>query len=423
MINTASVSMWGQKVGVVVWQAELKYALFEYYPSFIKLGLDVSPFKMPISSPRVFSFPGLVGSSFNGLPGLLSDSLPDKFGNTLINRWLSSQGRPADSLNPVEMLCFIGSRSMGALEFKPAIPLLKDKNSTIEMDAMVALVNQVLQNRGKFKTSMKKGKDGLLDIIRIGTSAGGARAKAIIAYNPSTGKVRSGAIAAPKGFKHYLLKFDGVEDKQIGVSKGYGRIEMAYHLMAKEAGIDMMPCQLLEENGRAHFMTERFDRKGSSKIHVQTFSALQHYDYNNVTDFSYESLFLTLQNLTPRSEGVQLFRRMIFNVIARNCDDHAKNFSFLMDRSGKWKLSPAYDVSYSYKPGSKWVSRQSLSVNGKKETITDNDFLEVADQFKIKGAKTIVASIKSAVSRWPEFAKITNVKPLMRKEVEQNLVL
>jgi serine/threonine-protein kinase HipA len=390
MINSAFINLWGERVGAIAWDADKGVADFEFEPAFLRKDWDIAPLKMPLSAAngRIFSFPELRESqTFKGLPGLLADVLPDRYGNTLINAWLARVGRPADSMNPVEMLCFIGQRGMGALEFEPVEPKGKNTSTKLEMDSLVEISEAILSGRKDFHTDLSKDEEkGLLDILKIGTSAGGARAKAVIAYNPKTGEVRSGQAEAPKGFTQWLIKFDGVHDAQFGTSRDYGRVEMAYHLMAVACGIEMTECRLLEEHGRAHFMTRRFDRiPDEGKVHVQTFCAMQHFDFNNVGSYSYEQLFQTMRTLRldyPQAE--QVYRRMVFNVLARNCDDHTKNFAFMMDKNGQWALAPAYDICHAYRPDSPWVSQQSLSVNGKRRNIDRKDLLEVAKQMTIK---------------------------------------
>ncbi len=302
MINSAFINLWNERVGAIAWDADKGVANFEFEPSFLRSGLDIAPLKMPISAAngRIFSFPDLRDSqTFKGLPGLLADVLPDRYGNTLINAWLARVGRPADSMNPVEMLCFIGQRGMGALEFEPVEPKGKNTSTKLEVDSLVEISEAILSGRKDFQTDLSKDEEkGLLDILKIGTSAGGARAKAVIAYNPKTGEVRSGQAEAPKGFTQWLIKFDGVHDAQFGTSRDYGRVEMAYHLMAVACGIEMTECRLLEEHGRAHFMTRRFDRiPDQGKVHVQTFCAIQHFDFNQVGYYSYEQLFQTMRTL------------------------------------------------------------------------------------------------------------------------------
>jgi serine/threonine-protein kinase HipA len=427
-MNTAYVNLWNNLVGAVAWNSERGTATFQFEPSFITGDLDLAPLKIPLREVRgqPVNFPELRSTfAFKGLPGLLADSLPDRYGNALMNTWLAKNGRPSDSLNPVEMLCFIGKRGIGALEFEPAIPKGPDKSTSVEIGSLVQIANEILSGRQNFTTDLSNNEEkALLDILKIGTSAGGARAKAVVAYNPVTNEVRSGQVSAPKGFAHWLIKFDGVADSQFGVTNGYGRVEMAYHLMAKAAEIEMTECRLFEEGGRAHFMTRRFDRDpGKGKIHMQSFCAMQHYDFTDVTAFSYEQLFETMRMLgLPYPEAEQLFRRMVFNVIARNCDDHTKNFAFLMDKTGTWRLSPAFDICYAFRPGSTWVSQQSLSVNGKRKDITSHDFLSVAKNMNIKKADKIVTRINETVRRWSEFAEETRVKPDLRDAINKTLI-
>ena len=427
-METAYVNIWGKRVGAIAWDSSTATGAFEFEPSFIRNGWDLSPLIMPLkeASERIFSFPELRNSeAFKGLPGLIADSLPDRYGNEIINNWLSRRGRPSNSLNPIEMLCFIGKRGMGALEFEPNEPGISDRSVKIEIDELIKMANDILTGRQDFTTNISENEEkALLDILKISTSAGGARAKAVIAYNPVTGEVRSGQLLAPKGFTHWLIKFDGVADSQFGASSGYGRVEMAYYHMAKEAGIEMTECRLLEENGRAHFMTRRFDREqGKDKIHMQSFCAMQHYDFNKVNSYSYEQLFETMRLLSlPYTAADQLFRRMVFNVTARNCDDHTKNFAFTLEKDGKWKLSPAFDVCHSYRPGSVWVSQQSLSVNGKRQMITRDDFFTVAKQMNIKKASNIVDQVNEAVKKWSGYAEEVSVDSKLRESIDKTLI-
>ncbi|MFI5136220.1 MAG: type II toxin-antitoxin system HipA family toxin [Sphingobacteriales bacterium] len=410
MITTAFINLWNQRVGAIAWNIETGVADFEFEPSFTRTELDIAPIKMPVSNAagRIFSFNELRGNAtFKGLPGLLADVLPDKFGNTLINTWLARTGRPENSMNPIEMLCFIGHRGMGALEFEPVVPKVKDNATKIEVDSLISIAESILTGKQNFHANLPENEEkALLDILKIGTSAGGARAKALIAYNEKTGEVRSGQAEAPKGFTQWLMKLDGVHDAQFGTSGEYGRVEMAYHLMAVDCEIEMTECRLLEENGRAHFMTRRFDRiPGKGKLHMQSFCAMQHFDFNDVGTYSYEQLFQTMRTLRlDYPQAVQMYRRMVFNVIARNCDDHTKNFAFTMDKTGQWKLAPAYDVCHAYRPDSHWVSQQSLSVNGKRHGITLSDLMEVARQMNIKKAGNIINQISTALDNWPVYA-------------------
>lgn len=429
MITTAFVHLWDTRVGAIAWDADKGYGFFEFDPAFNKHGWNVAPVKMPVDSlpGKIFSFPELRDSfAFRGLPGLLSDVLPDKYGNALINTWLSTNGRPENSLNPVELLCFIGKRGMGALEFEPAEPKEKKGAEKVELDQLVYVAQEILSGREKFKGELSAQESrALTDILKIGTSAGGARAKAVIAYNPDTNEVRSGQADAPPGYTQWLLKFDGVTDSQFGATFGYGRVEMAYHLMAKDAGIEMMECRLLEENGRAHFMTRRFDRPGGNKkIHFQSFCGMMHYDFNDVHSYSYEQLFETMRRLIlPYTDAEQLFRRMVFNVMARNCDDHTKNFAFTMDSGGTWKLSPAYDVCHAYRPGSPWVSQQSLSVNGKRQGISRADFLAVAKNMNIKRAVTIIEQVATIITDWKKYAEKTGVQAELTSAIGKTLLI
>lgn len=428
MITTAYINIWKHRAGAIAWDDSTGVGSFEFEPSFLKNNLDLAPLKMPvnISSGRIFSFPELrTNNSFRGLPGLLADMLPDRYGNALINAWLARHGRPQNSMNPVEILCFIGKRGMGAMEIEPAFPKGSNIAGKVEIDDLVRIAEDILSGRKEFSASLPEDEEkAMSDILKMGTSPAGARAKVLIAFNPATGEVRSGQADAPRGFSHWLLKFDGVTDTQFGPGNGYGRVEMAYHLMAKDAGLEMTECRLLEENGRAHFMTQRFDRKpGNRKVHMQSFFAMQHLDFNDINSFAYEQLFETMRALgLPYPQAEQLFRRMVFNVLARNCDDHTKNFAFLMTEDGKWRLSPAFDICHSYRPGSIWVSHQSLSLNGKRQNISRNDFLSVAKQMNIKKAPSIVSDINKIVSNWLEYAEQTKVTPDLRDSIDKTLV-
>jgi serine/threonine-protein kinase HipA len=426
-MNTAFVKIWGELVGAVAWDERTAIAAFEYDADFKKRNWDLSPLKMPIQSAKaIFSFPELKPDrnspfdTYKGMPGLLADMLPDTYGNQLINMWLSQNGREPDSMNPVEMLCFIGTRGMGAMEFEPAVLKEGKRTFSIEMDSLVDIAKKMLSQKSSFKTNLKKEEEqAITEILKIGTSAGGARPKAVIAYNEKTGEVRSGQTSAPKGFEHWLLKLDGVSDVQLGASTGYGKVEMAYYNMAIACGVDMMPSRLLEENGRAHFMTKRFDRDdGDIKHHIQTLCAIQHYDYNAVTSFSYEQLFQTMRELKlSYPEAEQMFRRMVFNVISRNCDDHTKNFAFRLKKNAPWELAPAYDVCHAYKPNHQWVSQHALSVNGKRKGISKNDLLVVGKSIKCKHAAAIIDEIEATVMNWKKFAKEVGVSSKLSEAI------
>lgn len=426
MIQTAYVNIWNQRVGAVAWDEQNGTASFEYEPEFVQTGLELSPIMMPTEASRIYRFVDHRNTStFKGLPGLLADVLPDKYGNTLINQWLVKNNRPANSINPVETLCFIGQRAMGALEFEPAMPKDRGQSIRLEMNELIDITSKILSGRQEFLTNLQPEQEKSLQaILKIGTSAGGARAKALIAFNKETQEIRSGQANVPRGFEHYLIKFDGIEDEQYGTSKGYGRVEMAYYKMAVDAGIEMMESELLEENGRAHFMTKRFDRlNGASKVHVQSFCAMRHYDFNDISLYAYEDLFETMRLLVlPYPQAEQLYRRMVFNVIAKNCDDHTKNFAFTMDQSGEWSLSPAFDVCYAYRPSSSWVSQHCLSVNGKRKNIEKADLLEVARKMNIKSANEIIDQIDQDISRWKDYANDQKVDPELRDAIQVTFV-
>jgi serine/threonine-protein kinase HipA len=381
----------------------------------------------------VFSFGNLRDETFKGLPGLLADCLPDRFGDTLLNAWLRGQKRDAGSANPVEKLCYLGHRGMGALEFEPSHGELEASSEALQIDELVRVARDVMTEKEAFKTSRKKGppsqgyggrseQEALLDIIQVGTSAGGARAKAIVAYNHKTGEVRSGQIDGLEGFSYCLIKFDGVTNAALGDPKGYGRIEYAYHLMAVACGISMMPCTLLEEHGRAHFLTQRFDRVQHAKtgethrLHMATLCGIAHLDFNDPLRYSYEDAFAVMRLLgLPYPDAMEMFRRMCFNVVARNLDDHTKNTSFLMDPQGTWHLSPAYDITFAYDPKNMWLRQHQMSINGKRLDITRADLLAVAKEMNIKKADAIIDEVKAGVKTWATCAKKAEVNA---KQVE-----
>ncbi len=431
-MNTAIVNIWGKMAGAVAWDEKSEWASFEYDPAFKRLGWELSPLKMPLSpEQRIYSFPELrkeTGSSFDtfkGLPGLLADMLPDRYGNELINLWLAQQGRPENSMNSVEMLCFIGKRGMGALEIEPTILKQNVNTFSVEINSLVEIASKMLSKKEPFVANLKSDEEkAMREILKIGTSAGGARPKAVIAYNEKTGEVRSGQTRAPEGFKHWLLKLDGVSEVQLGATHGYGRVEYAYYLMALDCGIEMMPCRLLEENGRAHFMTRRFDREGSyTKHHIQTFFAMKHFDYNRVNSYSYEQLFQTMRELKlTYAEAEQMFRRMVFNVIARNCDDHSKNFSFILKQGDRWRLAPAYDLCHAYRPGSEWVSRHALSVNGKRENITREDLIVIGRSIRNKKAEEIIDQVNDTVHNWNYYADKAGVDKDKKVSIDKTLI-
>ncbi|MDH3884320.1 MAG: type II toxin-antitoxin system HipA family toxin [Desulfobacterales bacterium] len=410
-LPVAKVNLWGDPVGAVAWDDDRGFATFEYDPSFLRKQLEIAPLTMPLNS-QIYSFPELNDKTFYGLPGLLADSLPDRYGTRLIEVWLQRQGRSLKDFSPIERLCYMGSRGMGALEFEPALVTSK-KAVRIEVSELVELAGKILSEREDLLVNLSNAESTALDtIIRVGTSAGGARAKAVIAWNPKTKDVRSGQVQAPEGFEYWIIKFDGINDDTLGDPKGYGKIEYAYHLMATAAGIKMTKCRLMKENGRAHFMTRRFDRTNNSdKIHMQSFCALGHYDYKMPGQFGYETAMTTCLQLGLGQPALhQLFRRMVFNIIARNQDDHTRNIAFLMDRDGNWHLAPAFDVMWSYNSKGEWTNRHQMTINGKRDGVEKQDFIELAKQFRIKKPKDIIADVGAAIRRWPDFAKKVGVK-------------
>ena len=416
MSTVAEVLLWGRRIGAVSIEDGQAVASFQYAPEFVGSGIQVAPLTMPLSG-EVFRFPELPLKTFHGLPGLLADSLPDRFGTALIEAWLATQGRHPSDFNAVERLCYTGRRGMGALEFQPITGPRTRTSHTVEVEALVRLASDVLSKRDRLATSFDADKeDALKEILRVGTSAGGARAKAVIAWNRETGEVRSGQVAGRKGFEYWLIKLDGVtgnRDKELEDPQGYGRIEYAYHRMAEAAGIEMNPCELLEEDGRSHFMTKRFDRlDGGDKLHMQTLGALSHLDYNEAGAHSYEQAFLAIRSLDLDMQAVeQQFRRMAFNIGARNQDDHVKNVAFLMDKTGRWRLSPAYDVTYAYNPDGAWTSNHQMSMNGKRDGFTLDDFAACARIASMKRGreKGILDEVRAAIKRWPEFAATAGV--------------
>lgn len=431
MVTTAFVKVWGKVVGAVAWDENEGLARFEYDPDFFRSGWELAPLKMPVSTGGVFMFPELRSSrggeydTFKGLPGLLADILPDKYGNRLLNAWLARNGRPENSMNPVEQLCFIGTRGMGALEFEPAAFMRNNRAFDIEIGDLVETAHKILDQKRAFGTRLAENeKSAMMDILKIGTSAGGARPKAIITYNKESGKVKSGQVEAPDGFEHWIIKLDGVSDEQFGATHGYGRVEMAYYGMALNCGIDMMESRLLEESGRAHFMTRRFDRERSEqKHHIQTLCAMQHFDFNDVNSYSYEQLFQTMRALRlPYPQAEQMFRRVVFNVLARNCDDHTKNFAFRLKEDQAWELAPAYDLCHAYRPDSPWVSRHALSINGKRDGITRDDFLSLAKSMNIKKASRLITLIGEVVGQWRDYAEEAKVDPLLRDSIQDTLL-
>ena len=406
MVDIARVNLYGQPVGSLRWDNNRQTAFFEYADSFIGKGLEPSPILMPVRSGRVYSFSDIGKETFKGLPGMLADSLPDTYGRALFDRWLALTGRTSG--NAVETLCFLGNRCRGALEFEPAMDVPYGKDTSVELDTLVEVASEALAEKEEFGANLEADKKAAIaEIVRLGTSAGGQRAKAIIAYNKETGEVRSGQIDAPAGFDYYLIKLDGVTaEAGFRETQNFGRLEYSFSKLVKECGIEMSECSIIEENGRAHFLTKRFDRQDGEKIHMQTLCGIAHYDYRLPRAYSYEQAFNVMRALRlPYSQAQEMFRRMVFNIVVRNQDDHTKNISFLMDRNGKWCLSPAYDMGYAYNPKGGWTAQHQMSVNGKFDGITRGDLLEFARRNNIKEAAEIIDMITETASRWPEIAK------------------
>ena len=420
MITACEVYLWGTKIGVIYQDNYLSAGRFEYDAKFINSGIELSPFKMPLSK-TIYSFPELIRlDAFHGLPGLFADSLPDKFGNAVIEQWLLNHGRSIGSFSAIERLCYTGKRGMGALEYVPATNLASS-HEDIDITDMVDLASEVLSN--KENTVLDQNKAAVAQLIEIGSSAGGARAKAVISWNSETGKIKSGQVEAGDGFEQWIIKFDGVNrngDHGLVDKKQYSLIEYAYYLMAKDSGIDMMECRILSKDGYKHFMTKRFDRINGKKIHVQTLAALKHLDYNQTGACSYEVYADCARKLGIGREGIkQLYRRMVFNVLSANCDDHVKNFAFIMDRQGKWSLSPAYDLTFAYNPNNKWISEHQMFINGKAHGITESDMVQSGNNMGLNKEYCISAieEIKQVVSNWYKYAMDAGISEERSKEI------
>ena len=425
----AEVFLWGTRIGVVLQEDSNVVAKFNYDENFLKSQIEVSPIVMPLSK-QVYSFPALSKDTFKGLPGMLCDSLPDKFGTKLVERYLSEQGRNIQEFTAVERLCYVGKRGMGALEYVPAKEYFSTPDQSLNLDTLVQLASDILSERES--VHVKGDNQAMEQIIKVGTSAGGARAKAVIAWNEETKDIRSGQVEAGKGYGYWLIKFDGVKNNKDKGDKEdspeYTRIEYAYHRMAIAAGIDMSECRLYEENGNYHFMTKRFDRdsEDGTKIHMQSLGAMAHYDFNEPGVYSYEQAATILYQLgMGQKEIEQLYRRMVFNVIARNQDDHVKNISFLMDKKGKWILAPAYDITYSYDKTNSWLAKHQMRINGKVDNFTMADLRETASRMNIgkRRMEKIVEEVRIAVSNWKDFAESVGVREKMYDEIKNNLYL
>lgn len=424
MVDVAQVNLFGRPLGTFRWDERYQVAEFEYDRSFIGKGVEPSPLMMPVREGRIYSFAGLNRDTFRGLPGMLADSLPDTYGRALFDRWLALMGRTSG--NPIESLCFLGKRCMGALEFEPAINIGNDSIQQFEIDSLVDVARDALKQKASFVTNLEEDKKAAIAaILRLGTSAGGQRAKAIIAYNKVTKEVRSGQVDAPEGFDYYLIKLEGVSaERGFRETENYGRLEYSFYKLARTCGIEMTECSLLEENGRAHFLTKRFDRENGRKVHMQTLCAIAHYDFQLKRGYSYEQAFNVMRALRlPYSAAREMFHRIVFNVAVRNQDDHTKNISFLMGEDGKWRLSPAYDVGYAYNPDGGWTATHQMSVNGKFDGIDRDDLLAFARAEGIKDAAETIDKVADSVAQWPRIAMDCGVPKEMVETIVKNMVL
>ena len=436
VMDTVTVNYQGFEVGAVSFDTSTGIGQFEYHSHFIAKGIELAPLKMPLSK-QVYSFPAIEPEAFKGLPGMVADSLPDDFGNAVLNSWIARQGKSPNDITPIERLRYTGNRGMGALSYSPA-RRQKGLNSSqqVAIESLMEIAQDILNNRENFGTSInsdsKEDVDAMMALMSVGMSAGGARPKAVVAFNDDFTDVRSGQVTVPEGFTHYLLKFDGISEQNasqetFGDPKGYGSMEYSYYQMAKECGIQMMPCHLLNEGRRRHFITQRFDRNGNDRIHIQTLNAMSHISYKRPGEYSYEALFATARELgLSPDEAKQLFRRMVFNVIARNHDDHSKNFAFSMDKDGIWTLAPAYDIAYSYAQGNKWIDVHWMSLNGKRENFERKDlyaFSSVSQVFTRKFIDEVIEQTKESVSQWRSLATINEVPGRLIDKVEANLRL
>ncbi|HEJ9414420.1 TPA: type II toxin-antitoxin system HipA family toxin [Proteus mirabilis] len=435
VMEVITITYQNDVVGAVSFDTEKGLGSFEYDPGFIKKGVELSPIKMPLSN-RIYSFPELDFNTFKGLPGLIADSLPDDFGNAVLNAWVAGQGRSPDDITPLQRLQYTGKRGMGALEYAPATKLRSlNASQQVEIQSLVSIAQEILDSRGNFEVELKQNgqddREAMMSLLSVGMSAGGARPKAILAFNEDFTQVRSGQTKVPSGFTHYLMKFDGVSEhnknqETFGDPLGYGAMEFVYHLMANKCGVDMMPCRILQEGNRRHFITQRFDRIKNNKVHVQTLNGLAHVDYKKPGAFSYAELFSIARQLKLSAvEAEQLFKRMTFNIIARNHDDHSKNFAFILKKD-KWSLAPAYDLAYSYKPGSKWVNSHWMSLNGKRDNFTRSDFYsleKLSPVFNRKKIDDIIDATIEHVSTWRQLAEKCDVPKTLIDEIQENLRL
>ena len=424
MVDVARVNLFGRPMGTFRWDERYQVAQFEFDRNFVGLGIEPSPLMMPVREGRVYSFAGLNRETYMGLPGMLADSLPDTYGRVLFDRWLALTGRT--SSNPIETLCFLGKRCMGALEYEPAIDAGYDANQRFEIDSLVNVAREALDAKAEFGVNLNDDrKAAIAEILRLGTSAGGQRAKAIIAYNKATGEVRSGQVDAPVGFDYYIIKLDGVSAKAgFRGTENYGRLEYSFYKLARACGIEMTESSLIEENGRAHFLTRRFDREDGRKVHMQTLCGLAHYDFRLLRGYSYEQAFNVMRALRlTYAEAREMFRRLVFNVVIRNQDDHTKNISFLMGENGKWRLSPAYDMGYAFNQKGEWTAHHQMSVGGKFDGITRADLLAFASANGVKDGQELIDQVCDSAARWPVMAQEIGVPDEIIKGIVGNMLL
>ena len=422
--NVARVEIWGRTVGALSYDKDTGLCAFQYDSSWIRTAIELSPVKLPLSN-RIYQFPALPRETYRGLPGALADSLPDDFGNALVDAWLARTGRDKDSFSGLERLLYTGGRGMGAFEYFPSIDTGLESSEVVELESLVDMAQSVLNHRAELSEILTsdKSSEALYALFQVGTSAGGTRPKVVIGINKTRTEIRSGQVDLPEGFEHYLLKFDGVAERSgtketFGDPRGFGQMEYAYYRMAKDAGINMSDCELLMDGPRAHFMTKRFDRIGNKKVHYQSLCAIDHADYRMPGYYSYEQLFSLMRSMRlSRAQALELYRRMVFNIVARNHDDHTKNFGFILNEQHNWELSPAFDMAYSYKPGSKWLNSHQMSLNGKRDDFTRKDLLAPAEKFK-KEANQIIDEVVEIISQWPKYAKEAGVFPDFAKRIQ-----
>lgn len=436
--EVVTIAFEGKTVGAVSYDETTKLGQFEYDPKFVQSGIELSPIKMPLAERKVYQFPNLPQETFKGLPGLLADALPDDFGNAVLNAWVAQQGRNAASITPLQRLQYTGKRGMGALEFAPATQIKSlGESQSVAIESLVSIAQDLLDQRTSFSVELadagKENKEGMRALLSVGMSAGGARPKAVLAFNHDFSIAKSGQTNAPVGFTHYLMKFDGVSehraDKEtFGDPLGFGAMEYVYYKLATLCQIDMMPSHLLQEGDRRHFITQRFDRVGNQKRHVQTLNGMAHVDYKNPGSYSYEEIFGVMRQLGMLApEAEQMFRRMVFNIVARNHDDHSKNFAFIYDNDAHhWGLAPAYDIAYSYQPGSKWVNSHWMSLNMKRDDFERADFYglqKISPLFSKSWIDRIIDETVSHVSSWSSMARAELVPDSLIDMIEPNLLL